>query len=324
MQSHMDRLYAASGHKNHRSNASVVYPSPTIEGRYGMFDNDSALFDRKFDEDVGATFAILFPVAGQNIDPDVNAAMQAAMNSWLADKWLTQFNSHDRYRGSISIPMNNPPAAIAEIEKWAGHPYFVQVWVPHRQPMPYGNRYYHGIWEAAARCHLPIAIHPSGSGQPSMSTPVGYSQYYLELHAIGEATALMTHITSFICEGVFDKWPDLKVVAVEGGFSWIGPLMWRLEKNWPNLKPTLCASKKTPMEYVYDNVRLTSQPIEEPPRKSDLVRLFEIIDAPRLLMFASDYPHWDYDDPKAVLSLLKSGAKQIAYENASQIYGLPA
>ena len=148
--------------------------------------------------------------------------------------------------------------------------------------------------------------------------------YYAEVHAVAEATVYVSHLLSFITEGVFDRYPDFKVVFVEGGFSWVGPVIWRLEKAWSTVRREFGGLKRRPTDYLYENCRFTSQPIEEPDRKQDLARLFEMIDAERILMFSTDYPHWDYDNPKRALPRLpREALDRIRYKNAAELYGIP-
>jgi predicted TIM-barrel fold metal-dependent hydrolase len=44
-----------------------------------------------------------------------------------------------------------------------------------------------------------------------------------------------------------------------------------------------------------DHVRLTTQPFDGPPAQADLEQLLEQIGSDRMLLFSSDYPHWQFD-----------------------------
>jgi len=117
----------------------------------------------------------------------------------------------------------------------------------------------------------------------------------------------------------------LRVVFAEGGFSWIVPLLWRLDNLWAELRSETPLVRRRPSEYVHDHVRFTSQPIEEPSDAGQLQRVFERADAANLLMFSTDYPHWDYDDPMHVARQFPAEMRErILRDNARALYGLPS
>jgi predicted TIM-barrel fold metal-dependent hydrolase len=79
------------------------------------------------------------------------------------------------------------------------------------------------------------------------------------------------------------------------------------------------------MEYVRDHFRWASQPIEESARPEQIAKLLDDADAADLLLFSSDYPHYDYDHPERALprSLDARTRRRILVENAREFYGLP-
>jgi predicted TIM-barrel fold metal-dependent hydrolase len=155
----------------------------------------------------------------------------------------------------------------------------------------------------------------------NLLTPVGFSSYAMEFHSL-YPLAFATHVVSLICEGVFDRFPSLRIVLVEAGMNWIVPLMWRLEKHWDVFK---MAAKRRPVDYVRDNLAFTTQPLDEPENPKHLQRMMEWTGADKNIMFSSDYPHWDYDDPAPVLRRLAPAIRErIMFRNAIDIYGLPS
>jgi predicted TIM-barrel fold metal-dependent hydrolase len=190
--------------------------------------------------------------------------------------------------------------------------------------MLYGQRFYHPIYEAAERNGLPVAIHPGGEGR-GIAPPVtnaGYPTRYFEWHNILPISYL-AHINSIVCEGVFEKFPSLKFVAIEGGIAWLPHLMWRMDKNYKALRDSVPWLQKPPSQYIKEHVFLTTQPIEEPENPRDLEHIFNMIDAGRTVMFSSDYPHWDFDNPLMALPLPKAMKKNIMGLTAARLYGLP-
>jgi predicted TIM-barrel fold metal-dependent hydrolase len=254
-------------------------------------------------------------------DPDYANAVASAYNDWLVEHWL---KVSPQFKGSILINHSDPAAAAKEIDRMGPHPDMVQVIMSSGARMPYGQRFYHPIYEAAERNGLPVAVHPGteGKGISGPPTPSGYPTRYMEWHNI-LPTNYMTHINSLVCEGVFEKFPKLKFVAIEGGIAWLPHLMWRMDKNYKALRDTTPWLKRLPSEYIMDHVRLTTQPIEEPEDTEQLVQIFQMIHAENTVMFSSDYPHWDFDNPKMSLNgIPKEMKRRILGHNAAELYQL--
>jgi predicted TIM-barrel fold metal-dependent hydrolase len=256
-----------------------------------------------------------------HVDADYANAVASAYNDWLVEHWL-QVSA--KYKGSILVNHSDPAAAAREIERMANNKSMVQVIMCSGARMPYGQRYYHPIYEAAERNGLPVAIHPGteGRGTAGSPTPSGYPSRYLEWHNI-LPTNYMTHINSLVCEGVFEKFPKLKFVAIEGGICWLPHLMWRMDKNWKALRDQTPWLKRLPSEYIREHIRLTTQPIEEAPDPQHIVQIFEMSGAADITMFSTDYPHWDFDNPKMVLQPFPREMRhKIFAQNAIDLYGL--
>ena len=100
-----------------------------------------------------------------------------------------------------------------------------------------------------------------------------------------------------MCEGVFQRFPGLKIVIIEGGFAWMAPLMWRLDAAWKLLKSEVPFLDRKPSEIIREHFWVTTQPVEEPHRPHEFAELMAQIAMPDRLMFATDYPHWDFDAP---------------------------
>ncbi len=254
-------------------------------------------------------------------DPDFSNAVASAYNDNLAARWL---DFSPRFLGSILVNHSDPPAAAQEIDRVAGNKRFVQVIMASGSRTPFGQRQFHPIYEAAERNGLPVAFHPGteGAGLSGPPTPAGYPTRYMEWHNI-LPTNYMAQLNSLVCEGVFEKFPNLKVVAVEGGLAWLPHLMWRMDKNYKALRSTTPWLKRLPSETILEHVRLTTQPIEEPDKPEYLMQIFEMIHADKTVMFSSDYPHWDNDAPDQILRSLPATTKdRIFWHNAAELYGI--
>ncbi|RCK69367.1 amidohydrolase [Desertihabitans brevis] len=254
-------------------------------------------------------------------DPDYLDAVARAVNDATAAGWL---GVSRRFRGSVLVNADDPEAAVAEIERCGDRESVVQVLMATTTREPCGRRRYHPIYRAAAERGLPVALHPGaeGAGGAAPPTPVGYPSRYLEWHSLLPLTA-MAQLASLLCEGVFEAFPDLRVVLVEGGVSWLPSLLWRLDKNYKALRDTTPWLRRLPSEYVAEHVRLTSQPIEEPPHPQQLEQVLAMVDAGRTLMFSSDYPHWDNDNPEVLFRRVDPAVRaRIMGGTAAELYGL--
>ena len=124
-------------------------------------------------------------------------------------------------------------------------------------------------------------------------------------------------------EGVFERYPKLKMVMIEAGFGWAPSLGWRLDKNFERLHSEVPHLKRKPSEYIRDHIWWTTQPMEDPERRDHLFQVIEWIGWDKLL-FATDYPHWDFDEPSRVLPAGVSDANREAFYlgNAKKLYGI--
>lgn len=73
------------------------------------------------------------------------------------------------------------------------------------------------------------------------------------------------------------------------------------------------------------NCYYSTQPMEEPPKGEHFLQVLDQLGGIDRLMFASDYPHWDWDAPDQAfpVNLPADVKSQIYYENAQRLYRLP-
>jgi predicted TIM-barrel fold metal-dependent hydrolase len=278
------------------------YPAPG-----GDFDpaagpapaSDPATVARHVLGERGAEAAILLPLTrGLLPDADLAAAVCAATNDWLAAEWLGE----PGFFGSIRVSPADPAQAVAEIERWAGHPRMIQVAVPMQAHQPYGQRIHTPIWEAAARHGLPVAVQiDGGSGVEYQTTPVGQAAHYFEWSALYPLN-FGVHLASLIAEGAFARIPDLRFTFADGGLDMLAPLAWRMDKNWRPTRNETPWVDRTPSAYLKDHVRFLTRRLEGPDDPEIRARWLQLAGAADLLMFASGYPAWDACEPAAVTS----------------------
>jgi predicted TIM-barrel fold metal-dependent hydrolase len=269
----------------------------------------------------GIETAIMNPLSptGQG---DQNVELSIALASAANDAQLAHWSDPDpRLKSSVVVPYEDGVASAKEVRKRAGDKRFAQVFMLSRTGEAAGRKRYWPIYEAAVEAGLPVGIHAFGySGWPMTSS--GYPSFYIE-EMTEHATAAQVMVTSFIMEGVFERYPELKVVLIECGFGWLPALGWRLDKHWKRLKDEVPHLKKAPSEYIREHFWVTAQPMEETENPDHLIEVMNWIGMDRI-MFSSDYPHWDFDDPFVSLppSLTDTQRRMIYAANARGLYRL--
>jgi predicted TIM-barrel fold metal-dependent hydrolase len=100
--------------------------------------------------------------------------------------------------------------------------------------------------------------------------------------------------------------------------------MWRMDAHWKRLRSEVPHLTRRPSEYVREHFWVTTQPIEEPPDPRQLAAVFDNLGGTGRIMFSTDYPHWDFDDPDRALQVRLPDADRAAIlgGNATALYGL--
>jgi predicted TIM-barrel fold metal-dependent hydrolase len=247
---------------------------------------------------------------------DMAAAVARGVNDWVAKEWLDR---DPRLRASIVIPTQNVEMAVDEVERVAKDKRFVAIRVLSMQETPLGRRHWWPLYAAAERHDLPIAIHPGSTYRQSV-TSLGWPSYYIEDYT-AYAQAFQSQLGSLVCEGVFAKFPKLKVVLLESGVTWLPSFLWRLSKFWRGVRSEVPWVDRLPSEIVREHVRLTVTPFDAPPDPNVIERMIEQLRSDDMLLYASDYPHWQFDGDDALPPGLPEGLRRkILVENPLATY----
>jgi hypothetical protein len=263
----------------------------------GKPGSDLAMVQRGAFEQLGASHAICNVLYGAQavFDPYMAAAFCKAINDWIAAEWLAR---DPRLRASIVVPMQAPDLAIEEIERRAGDNRFVSVLVLAQGETLLGRRHYWPVYQAAEKHKLPIAVH-AGSQYRMAPSSIGWPSYRYEYY-LAEAQAFQAQVLSLIYEGVFVKFPKLKVVLMESGITWLPAFMWRANKTWRGVRVEVPWIDREPAAIMRDHFRLTTQPFDGPPDATDVADIIEMIGSDKMFLFSSDYPHWQFDGDDAI------------------------
>ncbi|MDR3533879.1 MAG: amidohydrolase family protein [Rhodopila sp.] len=264
------------------------------------------------------SFAICNVIHGAQVmlSEDLSAALCRAINNWIRAEWLDQ---DPRLRASIVVPPHSAELAAEEIERCAPDRRFVQVLLLAMTELPLGRRQNWPIYRAAEAHGLPIGIH-AGSSFRHPPSALGWPSYYLEDY-VSQSQGFAAALNSLVSEGVFVKFPALKVVLIESGVTWLPASLWRLDKTWRGVRSEVPWLEQLPTETVRKHVRLTLQPFDAPPTEKQLQTLLEQLGSDRMLLFSSDYPHWHFDGDDALPAGLPADlVRKICVDNPLETY----
>jgi predicted TIM-barrel fold metal-dependent hydrolase len=329
---HADAAWAKDVYASHFSiPKNVLYVNPVgVMRRDAMPEDgsvpasDPALVRSQLLDEFGIDRAVL--IGGNMLglgglpDADLAAVIASAYNDHLTERWL---EADARFRGALVVAPQDPAQAAAEIRRVGDRPGMVQVFLPMIN-VHLGDRHYHPVYEAASERGLPVSVHPNSIDGIFAKAPQlagGVFTYYIEWHT-ALTQVFQSSVISLACHGVFDRYPDLRVIVTEGGFAWLADVMWRLDKDWHSVRDEVPWLKRAPSEYVLDHVRFTTQPFLEAERPEHVRAICEIVHADRTLLFSSDYPHWDFDNPRRALEPLPEAMRaRILGGTAAELYG---
>ncbi|NUP28672.1 MAG: amidohydrolase family protein [Nocardia sp.] len=332
---HIPEPWRTSFFLSHRVGDTIIYDAPDYahskamrvdtfpaNGEFPGSDPDMAF--QQLIMAAGSDIVILEPTVKATRLPEATAAMATAVNRWLDAQWLDAHNNwHQRWRGSICVAIDDPQTAVAEIEHWAGHEYMAQILIKAEPRPSWGDTRYDPIWAAAVKHDLPVSCHLSRGAYETMPMPpVGFPSYnhdFMVTYSLLAANQVM----SLIFDGVFDRFPALRIVFVEHAFTWILPLMWRMDAIYAARGSFMSITRK-PSEYVKEHIKFTTQPLDYPEDKTELTRAFEWMEADKILLYSSDYPHWTFDDPRWLVKHLPPAAREkVMFGNGIETYHLP-
>ena len=296
--------------------------------RPGMEDPAQRLPD--MDEE-GIDVAVIF---GTPIALSVNGLQDKGLAGALChavNRWLVEYCSADRKRlkGVGLIPCQDPPAAAKELAFLAQQG-IVSAMLPNNvYGVNLGDRRFDPIYAAAQEIGMPLSVHPQTGhdGQYGVYGVMGAGSERMEKYSYVHMTAFvfepMIALMHMIGEGVFDRFPRLKVAYVEGACGWLPFWMQRLDEHFEKLRPQWPDCQRNPSEIIRGGqVSLTLEPEEE-----ILPYVLEAAGDDRI-MYASDYAHWDSEYPESVRlvarlpGLSDEQRRRVLGRNAVEWFGL--
>jgi predicted TIM-barrel fold metal-dependent hydrolase len=277
---------------------------------------------RKAMDCLALDYQIFFPSAllflGMHPQREIEAELATAYNRWIVEHVLPH---EPRMKAMLYLPFNTPEAAEATVRRFLGAPGVVGFLVTSTRYQPVHANEYMRLYAMLEEAGMPIGFHAHHNWNNEYTRNLNR---FLSMHAISFVLSNMVHLTNWIINGLPERFPRLKVMWIESGLAWLPFLMQRLDHEYLMRVSEAPLLRRLPSEYIGE-MYYTMQPMEATNLKL-LEGTFEAIRADTQLLYASDWPHWDFDVPAKVFDLpfLDERAKRnILGYNAARVFNLP-
>lgn len=246
-------------------------------------------------------------------------ALAAASNDELHDA----VERHpDRYAGLAAVAPQDPGAAAREIDRAVGTLGLDGVIVnSHTRGEYLDDPKYWEIFEAAEARDAAIYLHPR-TPAPAMLGP--YLERGLDQAILGFGAEVALHVVALITAGVFDRFPDLRLVighAGEGLPYWL----YRIDYMQEHVREATGAKKleRRPSDYMKSNISITSSGMAWEPA----ILFAQQVLGTSQVMYAMDYPYQaTAAEVRASDAFAMDPAAKAAFfqRNAERVFGLAA
>jgi uncharacterized protein len=252
-------------------------------------------------------------------------AIVRAANDWTLDEWVSR---DERLYALLLVGAGLPDQAAGEIYRLGENPRVVGVSLGcNALGRPFGDPIYHPLFRAASDLRLPVVLQVGSDAVIDQVTPAvagGQPTTYGEFRVLG-CQSHMSHIGSMIFGSVFDLFPELQVLLVGGGASWLPGYLWGLD-YWYKMSPTESPwMTRLPLEYFLDHFYVSTYGFENTPRPELLGNaLGRVPDLPSRVLYASGIPNADSVDPNRVIAMLPDvDEEQLFRTNALECFRWP-
>jgi predicted TIM-barrel fold metal-dependent hydrolase len=276
---------------------------------------------RKAIESLALDYQVFFPNAllflGMHPVREMEVELSTAYNRWIVEQVLPH---EPRMKAMLYLPFNTPTAAEAMVKRFLGAPGVVGFLVTSTRYQPVHANEYMRLYAMLEEAEMPIGFHAHHNWNNEYTRQLNR---FISMHAISFVLSNIVHMTNWIINGLPERFPKLKVMWIESGLAWVPFLMQRLDNEYLMRASEAPLLKRLPSDYMRD-MFYTMQPMETSNLKL-LEGTFEAIRAETQLLYASDWPHWDFDVPARVFDLpfLDDRSKRnILGLNAARLFNL--
>lgn len=277
---------------------------------------------RRWMDAVGIDIAILFPtplllLATHPVE-QVKIQYIRAYNRWLTESVLPH---ESRLRTMLCLPFNDPDEAYKIVQEFGDKKGVIGFMVPATFNVPVHDNRLMKVYAAIEERGMPLAFHGAQNWADRSFVTMNR---FIGVHALGFVFYNMVHMTNWIVNALPERFPKLKTIWMESGLAWLTFMIQRLDNEYFMRTNECPGLKKKPGDYIRD-FYFTCQPMERPEDLSLLQSTFKAIHAETQLLYASDYPHWDFDLPSVIFDLpfvSEQGKRNILGGNAQKLFGL--
>jgi uncharacterized protein len=277
-------------------------------------------------DELSIDLAVLFPESflglARQPSPEFALAAARAYNRWLVETYLPTRG----FYGGIVVAPQDPVGSAGEIERYAANPKVVGVVMPTSGVDPlWGDRRYDPIYDAAQAHGLALMYHAGGVLQmPMLPWDLRQLDTWFLQHTYSHSIAIESTVASLFGTAMPARYPDLRMIFIEAGISWAAHTMLRLDYAWERRRLDVPELVEPPSAYMRRQMFYATQPIEEPESLKDMADLFRVVGAESII-YASDYPHHDFDHPKKVhdIPISAEARRAIMGLNALRALALP-
>ena len=281
---------------------------------------DVALARRAMDQ-MGLDYQVVFPngllFLGMHPVKEMEIHLAGAYNRWIVECLLPE---EPRVKAMLYLPINDPEAAEATVKRYQGAPGVAGFTITSSRHKPVHANEYMRLYAMMEEAGQALAFHSHLNWQDEYTSQLNR---FISMHAISFVLCNLVHLTNWVINGLPERFPGLKVLWIESGLAWLAFITQRLDNEYLMRSSEAPLLKKLPSEYISE-MFFTTQPMERTNMKL-LEATMEAVKAPTQLVYASDWPHWDFDLPSTVwdLPFLDETAKRnILGFNAANLFNL--
>lgn len=276
---------------------------------------------REAAEMMGVNRVVLFPQHllgfGRGAFPELEIHIARAYARWLVEDVV---GGDSPVLASLYLPFSDADACVELIEEYGDRPGVVAATTVTNRYEPTHDKSYLRLYAALEERGMPLMFH---AGIGYNIAPQAMFNRFISVHGISFPYLAIVQATNWIINALPERFPNLNVVFVEGGLSWIPFLMQRLDHMVMMRSSEVPNLQKLPSEYLRD-FYYTTQPLEATNMR-ELKATLEFINAPDQLLWASDWPHWDWDPPARIWDvpfLSEDERRDILGRNAMRLFNL--